>query len=122
MTSLFLLFEERQLVAVLKHLFDTGSETTSTTLSWLFLYMATFPGIQRKLQKEIDDVVGTSRFCSLSDRTRYAKFVYAKISKNCISNAKNSNASCIFLHFEKNVQTVKYPVELLIYWEIVLMW
>ncbi|OXA46234.1 vitamin D 25-hydroxylase-like [Folsomia candida] len=60
---------ERQLVAVLKHLFDTGSETTSTTLSWLFLYMATFPGIQRKLQKEIDDVVGTSRFCSLSDRT-----------------------------------------------------
>ncbi|OXA46235.1 Methyl farnesoate epoxidase [Folsomia candida] len=61
---------ERQLVAVLKDLFEAGAETTSASFSWVFLYMATFPDVQRKFQKQIDDVVGTSRFCSLSDRAR----------------------------------------------------
>ncbi|XP_021967566.2 cytochrome P450 2J6 [Folsomia candida] len=59
---------ERQLIAVVKDLFEAGTETSSTTLSWIFLYMATFPEVQKKLQEEIDDVVGTSRLCSISDR------------------------------------------------------
>ena len=41
---------------VIMDLFVAGSETTSTTLDWAFLYMAEYPGIQKKCQLEIDEV------------------------------------------------------------------
>ncbi|XP_021961978.1 cytochrome P450 2J5 isoform X2 [Folsomia candida] len=58
----------RQLIGVIKDLFEAGSESSSTTLSWIFLYLSTFPEVQKKLQEEIDTVVGNSRHCSLTDR------------------------------------------------------
>ncbi|OXA54984.1 Cytochrome P450 2J6 [Folsomia candida] len=58
----------RQLIAVIKDLFDAGSQSSSITLTWIFLYLATFPDVQKKLQDEVDRVVGNSRQCSLSDR------------------------------------------------------
>ncbi|XP_041943809.1 cytochrome P450 2J2-like [Alosa sapidissima] len=51
-------------------LFVAGTETTSTTLYWGLLYMIKYPEIQRKVQEEIDHVVGPSRQPSLSDRER----------------------------------------------------
>ena len=41
---------------VILDLFFAGSETTSTTLDWAFLYMAEYPEIQRKCQQEIEEV------------------------------------------------------------------
>src|SRR5690348_3513510 len=49
-------------------LFLAGAETTSTTLTWIFLYMARHPHIQEKLAEEIQRVVGNSRLPSLTDR------------------------------------------------------
>ncbi|XP_041913045.1 cytochrome P450 2J2-like [Alosa sapidissima] len=49
-------------------LFVAGTETTSTTLYWGLLYMIRNPEIQRKVQEELDRVVGSSRQPSLSDR------------------------------------------------------
>lgn len=66
----FLIFLDRQLTGVIKDLFEAGSETSSTTLSWIFLYLSTFPEVQKKLQEEIDRVVGNSRHCGLSDRPK----------------------------------------------------
>jgi cytochrome P450 len=47
-----------------------GSDTTSTTLDWAFLYLAAFPDVQEKFQKEIEKVTGNSRLVSVTDRPR----------------------------------------------------
>ncbi|CAL8309057.1 unnamed protein product [Lota lota] len=49
-------------------LFGAGTETTTTTLHWGLLFMAYYPHIQKKVQAELDTVIGTSRQPSWSDR------------------------------------------------------
>ena len=49
-------------------LFGAGSGTTSNTLSFALLYLSAQPEIQKKLQAEIDKVVGLSRQPTLDDR------------------------------------------------------
>ena len=47
-------------------LFIAGTDTTSATLSWATLFMILHPDIQRKVQVELDSVLG-KRDASLSD-------------------------------------------------------
>ncbi|XP_044732290.1 probable cytochrome P450 303a1 [Chrysoperla carnea] len=61
-------FSELQLVAVCMDFFIAGSETTSKTLGFGFLYLLLNPDVQRKAQEEIDRVVGPDRMPQLSDR------------------------------------------------------
>ncbi|XP_076873292.1 cytochrome P450 2J2-like [Brachyhypopomus gauderio] len=49
-------------------LFEAGTETTATTMRWALLYMMKFPQIQKKVQAEIDRVIGQSRQPTLDDR------------------------------------------------------
>ncbi|RXG60780.1 cytochrome P450 2L1 [Armadillidium vulgare] len=51
-------------------LFLGGSETTSSTLRWFFLYMARYQEIQIKVQKEIDENIQTGHQISLQDKDR----------------------------------------------------
>uniref|UniRef100_A0A667Y5F8 Uncharacterized protein n=1 Tax=Myripristis murdjan TaxID=586833 RepID=A0A667Y5F8_9TELE len=60
-------FKDNLIICALE-LFVAGSETTSTTLRWAFLYMAKYPEIQEKVQAEIDRVIGQSRQPSMMDR------------------------------------------------------
>ncbi len=46
----------------MQDLFLTGSETTSTTLMFLVLFCLHYPEAMKKAQKEIDSVVGRSRY------------------------------------------------------------
>ncbi|XP_074524026.1 cytochrome P450 2J2-like [Halichoeres trimaculatus] len=62
-------FDEENLIMCVMELFVAGSETTSTTLRWAFLYMAKYPEVQAKVQAEIDKVIGQSRQPSMDDRT-----------------------------------------------------
>ncbi|XP_007444619.1 cytochrome P450 2J6-like isoform X1 [Python bivittatus] len=63
-------FEEEQLRVLLSDLFMAGTETTSGTLLWGFLYLMAFPEIQEKCQKEIDAVLGNNASLKYEDRVR----------------------------------------------------
>jgi hypothetical protein len=58
----------RSLAAVVGDLFSAGFETVTLTLSWAVLYLVKFPEVQKKLQEELDQVVGRNRHPALADR------------------------------------------------------
>ncbi|NXU57844.1 CP1A5 protein, partial [Turnix velox] len=49
-------------------LFGAGFDTVSTGLSWSLMYLVTYPHIQKKIQEELDQVIGRERRPRLSDR------------------------------------------------------
>lgn len=59
------------LLVSIADLFGAGSETTSSTLRWVVLYMALHPDVQAKVQAEIDGVVAKGTLPSLADRAKY---------------------------------------------------
>ncbi|XP_075792217.1 cytochrome P450 2J2-like [Pelodiscus sinensis] len=61
-------FHEENLLFSTLDLFFAGTETTSSTIRWALLYMATNPEIQERVQAEIDTVIGQSRQPALEDR------------------------------------------------------
>lgn len=63
-------FSEKQLMAVCMDLFMAGSETTSKTLGFCFLYLLLYPEVQKDAQEEIDRVVGRNRLPTLDDRAQ----------------------------------------------------
>nr|XP_022332619.1 cytochrome P450 2C28-like isoform X1 [Crassostrea virginica] len=63
-------FDDEQLLKILSELFVAGTETTSTALRWFSLFMIRHPDVQDKMRKEINDVIGTSRFPSLEDKPK----------------------------------------------------
>ncbi|XP_059211347.1 steroid 17-alpha-hydroxylase/17,20 lyase [Centropristis striata] len=50
--------------------FGAGVETTSTTLLWIVAYLLHHPEVQQRVQKELDEQVGSDRAVSVSDRGR----------------------------------------------------
>ncbi|XP_066548422.1 cytochrome P450 2J2-like [Amia ocellicauda] len=63
-------FDEENLACCTLDLFGAGTETTSTTLRWGLLYMIKYPEIQKKVQAEIDRVVGQGHPPSTADRAK----------------------------------------------------
>lgn len=61
-------FFEWQLLANLFDLFGAGGETTATTLRWALLFLCRYPDHQKKLQEEIDDVIGRHRPPKFKDK------------------------------------------------------
>ncbi|XP_014665615.1 PREDICTED: cytochrome P450 2B4-like isoform X1 [Priapulus caudatus] len=61
-------FTETELIFAIGSLFGAGTETTATTLRWGFVYMINYPDVQRKVQAEIDAVIGDARLPSMKDR------------------------------------------------------
>ncbi|PSN36025.1 Cytochrome P450 306a1 [Blattella germanica] len=51
---------------LLADMFGAGVDTTLTTLRWFILYMAAYPDVQKRVQDEMDSVLGT-RAPSLED-------------------------------------------------------
>ncbi|XP_072035591.1 cytochrome P450 2U1-like [Amphiura filiformis] len=61
---------DHNLVATLVQLFVAGTETTSTTMRWILLYLIANPDIQLRVQNEIDHVVGRNRLPRLADKSQ----------------------------------------------------
>lgn len=63
-------FSEKQLLAICLDMFIAGSETTSKTLGFSILNLVRDQEVQRKMQEEIDTVVGRERLPKLEDRVK----------------------------------------------------
>ncbi|XP_068896333.1 methyl farnesoate epoxidase-like [Tenebrio molitor] len=76
-------FTDDQLMSLCLDLFMAGSETTSNTLGFAVVYMIEFPEIQKKVQNEMDDIVGRNRWPTLQDRIKlkYTESVLMEIQR-----------------------------------------
>ncbi|XP_051016041.1 cytochrome P450 2D3-like [Acomys russatus] len=63
-------FNDANLRLVVSDLFGAGIVTTSTTLSWALLLMILHPDVQRRVQQEIDEVLGQARHPEMADQGR----------------------------------------------------
>ncbi|XP_075409744.1 cytochrome P450 2D15-like [Tenrec ecaudatus] len=63
-------FTEENLYLVVADLFSAGMVTTSITLPWALLLMILHPDVQRRVQQEIDEVLGQEKRPELGDQAR----------------------------------------------------
>uniref|UniRef100_A0A8C9UYU3 Cytochrome P450 2J2-like n=1 Tax=Scleropages formosus TaxID=113540 RepID=A0A8C9UYU3_SCLFO len=63
-------FNLETLTICIVDLFEAGTESSSTTLRWGLLFMMKYPDVQKKVQAEIDRVIGQSRLPTIADRVK----------------------------------------------------
>ncbi|XP_004438004.1 PREDICTED: cytochrome P450 2D14-like [Ceratotherium simum simum] len=61
-------FNDENLRLVVADLFSAGMVTTSITLAWALLLMILHPDVQRRVQQEIDEVIGQARRPEMGDQ------------------------------------------------------
>ncbi len=60
-------FTNTQLLVTLSDLFLAGAETTATTLRWAILLISGDLTVQRRMQDEIDQIIGYDRHPKFAD-------------------------------------------------------
>ncbi|XP_015919915.1 cytochrome P450 2J6-like [Parasteatoda tepidariorum] len=71
-------FNENTLADSASDMFGAGSETVFTSVLWCVYIMAAYPQLQKKVQKEIMDVIGPDRMAELLDQ-KSMPFTHATI-------------------------------------------
>ncbi|CAH1773051.1 unnamed protein product [Owenia fusiformis] len=76
-------FTQEQLNLNIEDLFQAGSETTTTTIKWVIVYMMHHPEVQQRIRAEIHNEVGTERFPSMRDKVNlpYTEAVLTEIQR-----------------------------------------
>ncbi|XP_076820804.1 cytochrome P450 2B1-like [Clavelina lepadiformis] len=62
-------FTETQLRVTCRDLFEAGTETTSTTLAWLFLGLLNYPEYHKQIVAEVDQILGSSSNPTMAHRS-----------------------------------------------------
>lgn len=81
----FELYCDQQLYAVCIDVWLGGQETTSNTISWGIIYLMENFHVQKKLQEELDKIIGSERLITVDDRPQldYLNAVIAEIHRCC---------------------------------------
>ncbi|CAI9729736.1 cytochrome P450 2B4-like [Octopus vulgaris] len=69
---------EANIFQAIMDLFTAGSDTTSTVLIWVFIYMAKYPDIQDKCRAEIEKITDLNRPVTMQDK-RHMTYVAATL-------------------------------------------
>ncbi|KAM6308524.1 cytochrome P450 1A5-like [Aegotheles albertisi] len=67
-TSTAVQIPKEKVVNLVNDLFGAGFDTVTTGLSWSLMYLVTYPNIQKRIQEELDQIIGQERRPRLSDR------------------------------------------------------
>ena len=68
-------FNTEQLVSICMDLFQAGSETSSTTLSWAILILALYPDVQEKCHEEISTIIGGKHIRNTSYTNNFKAYI-----------------------------------------------
>lgn len=60
-------FSEKQLIQVMNDIFSAGLENVTSTIEWSILFLMLNPDVQRKIQNEINDIIGKEHEPQLAD-------------------------------------------------------
>ncbi|KAG5275688.1 hypothetical protein AALO_G00123440 [Alosa alosa] len=63
-------FNLENLIVCTLDMAEAGTETVATTMRWALYFMMKYPEMQQKVQAEIDNVIGQSRFPNMTDRPK----------------------------------------------------
>lgn len=67
---LFCCYPEEQLIHAISHLFVAGTESVSTAIRWILLYLCKFTDVQKKIHEEIDSALVAGEPVGWDDRDR----------------------------------------------------
>ncbi|KAM8987259.1 cytochrome P450 1A5-like [Ara ararauna] len=68
-TNLATQVPEHKIVNLVNDLFGAGFDTVTTALSWSLMYLVVYPHTQKRIQRELDQVIGQERRPRLSDQS-----------------------------------------------------
>ncbi|EFA74553.1 cytochrome P450 family protein [Heterostelium album PN500] len=60
--------KENNIIGIGSDLIGVGTDTSSSSLTWFFLYMCNYPKVQEKAFRELQEVIGQDRQPHISDR------------------------------------------------------
>ncbi|XP_013390825.1 cytochrome P450 2H1 [Lingula anatina] len=64
------IYTEWNVFRIIVDLYLAGTDTTATTLRWSLVHMVNHPDVQKRVQQEIDQVIGQGRVAKMEDKAR----------------------------------------------------
>lgn len=108
-------FTDRALINNIRALFIAGTETTTSTLLWGIIYIMLHPKVQKKVQDELDRIIGSDRDPSWNDRfqTPYTEATICEVQRMArmvpLSLPHRNTAECQVLGYTIPKSTLIIP-------------
>ena len=96
---------EEQLEQVILDLFSAGVETLKTSILWSMVYMLHNPDVMKKVQDELDTVVGSERLPAVKDMSEltYTKAtIFEIMRRSSVVPLGTTHSTVRYVHSKKN--------------------